>query len=447
MMLKSRCHLSIRAPRSRRVSHARSTLSRHPNSSSPSKQNDVSTSASTDVHVNDQVERWSPSVPVPIALPVTTRLSDETSESANSVSVTEDGNPPVLVPERPWSPSVPAALSTQPSRRHNIKGQRAELLEDANSSSETQPSLRTKLPPSSTSSSPVPPTPPSPTKIRLPAKPRSSSFVPGSFVSDITNQPPFAFSDEDTKTNILPGKTSSSPPLQPSSGPLLPAEAPSSPPVAYPPSPNLRKDHLPSRLSPASSRGSFSHGPLESSATSVPSHPSSPKQSLKKPQTLSWPPFRPGRDDGSTDFYPPFRAGPETGEPLPPQNFRPTSGPATPHDHIPLNPQIRGRPAMISNPIPVAPRYSSVTLPSGPGRPSSPASQLSHNSQLFGPSMSPKPPLKLSHGIVPDIGQPPRQPRAEVAPPAMGSPPMSQGMTPRNFPHFHRYRKYFVSRN
>lgn len=230
--------------------------------------------------------------------------------------------------------------------------------------------------------------------------------------------------------------------------PLPPADVISLPPTqAHPPSPSLRKDHSPSRLSPASSRGSFSHGPPESSATSVPSHPSSPKQSLRKPQTLSWPPFRPGRDDGSTDFYPPFRASPDACEPQQHQPFRPPSGPSTTHDHIPLNSQIRGRTAAISNSnsVPITPRYSSFTLPPGPGRPPSPASQPSHNSHPFGPPMSPKVPLKPFHAMVPDGGYLPRQPRSEFTLQAMESTPLGQGMTPKPYPPFQRYREYFAS--
>jgi hypothetical protein len=229
---------------------------------------------------------------------------------------------------------------------------------------------------------------------------------------------------------------------------LPPVDVPSSSPAqAYPPSPSLRKDHSPSRLSPASSRGSFSHGHPESSATSVPSHPSSPKQSLRKPQTLSWPPFRPGRDDGATDFYPPFRASTDSGEPQPSQPFRPPSGPSTTHDHIPLNSPLRGRTAAISNSnfIPIAPRYPSFTLPSGPGRPSSPASQPSHNSHPFGPPILPKVPLKPFHAMVPDGGYPPRQPRSEFAIQTMEATPLGQSMTPKPYPPFQRYREYFAS--
>lgn len=256
------------------------------------------------------------------------------------------------------------------------------------------------------------------------------------------------------QSDLLPEKISSSPLVRrfSRSGAILPppppAEVPSSPSTqTYPPSPSLRKDHSPSRLSPASPRGSFSHGLLESSSTSLPSHPPSPMQSLRKPQTFSWPPFRPGRDDGPTDFYPPFRAGPDPCEPPPPLSFRPTSGPGMIHDHTPLNSATRGRPAVISssNAIPIAPRHSSFVHPSGPGRPPSPPVQPFHNSQPFGPSMSPKAPLKPSHAMIPDGGHPPRQPRSEAALQAMPSASLGQGMTPKAYPQYHRHREYFMS--
>ncbi|KAH9999088.1 hypothetical protein BJV77DRAFT_658346 [Russula vinacea] len=252
----------------------------HPISSAPAKQERVSAN----------LERWSPSVPVP-ALPAT-GPSDETSESANSSSDSEDGNPPAPAPERPWSPSVPAALSTLASRRHNNAGRKAEQPENANGSSENQP-----VPPRPSTSTPTPPTPSSPTKTK-PPKAKSNSFVPSDFVSGIVGVPPSS-SDEDSKAGLLPEKISSVPSSarrftrsQANLPPIYPVEVPSSPStLAHPPSPSMRKDHSPSRLSPASSRGSFSHGPLDSSATSVPSHPSSPKQSLRKPQALSGHPF------------------------------------------------------------------------------------------------------------------------------------------------------------
>ena len=155
--------------------------------------------ASTGARANDQLERWSPSVPVSIALP-TTSLVDETSESANSPGVTDDGNSPFLAPERPWSPSVPAALTTQASRRHNIRIHRPEQPEITNGSSETQPG---NAPLSPNSPTPVPMTPLSPAKVSLPTKPRSSSFIPGGFVSDAIGQPPSSFSNEDNKVSYM----------------------------------------------------------------------------------------------------------------------------------------------------------------------------------------------------------------------------------------------------
>ena len=241
------------------------------------------------------------------------------------------------------------------------------------------------------------------------------------------------------------------PPLHPIEGPPSPSTPvyPPSPSVKrdYSPSPSIKRDHSPSRLSPASLRGSFNHGPPEGSATSVP-HPSSPNQSLRKPQTLSWPPFRPSRDDSSADFYPPFRAGPDSSEQPPPLSFRPTSGPGAIRGHTPLNTPARGRPTGVSNSntIPIAPRHP-FPLPSVPGRPSPPAAQPFHNSQPFGQSMSPKIPLKPSHAMVPDNGHPPRQPRSEVAPQAMGSPPLGPSMISKTYSQYPRHRAYFASCN
>ncbi len=215
--------------------------------------------------------------------------------------------------------------------------------------------------------------------------------------------------------------------------------------IAYAPSSARRLSR--SGLSPASLRGSFNHGPPEGSATSVP-YPSSPNQSLRKPQTLSWPPFRPSRDDSSADFYPPFRAGPDSSEQPPPLSFRPTSGPGAIRGHTPLNTPARGRPTGVSNSntIPIAPRHP-FPLPSVPGRPSPPAAQPFHNSQPFGQSMSPKIPLKPSHAMVPDNGHPPRQPRSEVAPQAMGSPPLGPSMISKTYSQYPRHRAYFASCN
>lgn len=140
---------------------------------------------------------------MPTALPAVAGASDETSESAHSPSDSEDGNSPAPAPERPWSPSVPAALSTRASRRYNNAGRRAEQLENGNSSSETQPSLSTEV-----SARPGTPgltltSPPSPSKTK-PPKAKSNSFVPGGSVLGIVGLPPSSsFSDEDSKVSGL----------------------------------------------------------------------------------------------------------------------------------------------------------------------------------------------------------------------------------------------------
>lgn len=137
---------------------------------------------------------------MPTALTTAARPADETSESANSTSITEDGNPPAPAPERPWSPSVPVALSTQASRRYNIRDRRAEQPENANSASETQPSLRIEAPPPRNSPAPSPQTLPSPAKIRPPTKPKSNSIVHGGFGSDVVPSSS-SFSDEENKVS------------------------------------------------------------------------------------------------------------------------------------------------------------------------------------------------------------------------------------------------------
>lgn len=227
--------------------------------------------------------------------------------------------------------------------------------------------------------------------------------------------------------------------------PLRPIEAPPPPSTpAYPPSPSIKRDHSPSRLSPAGLRGSYNHGLLESSATDVPPHPPSPNQSLRKPQTLSWPPFRPSRDDGPADFYPPFRAGPDSSEQ--PPSFRPLSGPGVVRGHTPLNAPARPRPAAItnSNAIPIAPRQP-FTLSPVPRRPSPPAAQPFHNSQPFGPPISPKTSLKPSHAMIPpDDGHPPRQPRSDVAPQAVPSPSLGPSIS-KNYSQYPRHCAYFAS--
>jgi hypothetical protein len=460
---------------------------RHPISPAPVKQDDVSTHVCThlnvgdaptngrqtftDARVYDKLERWSPSIPV-LILPATTRPADDTSDSEHSSSDSEDGNPPLPPPERPWSPSVPAALTTQASRRHNIRGRRAERPENSSSTRATQPSTEVPRPPSSPA--PAPMTPQSLVKIKFPTKPESSTSVPGSFVPDVVGLPSSSSSDEDSKvsclllhsyfdfvtsslvqTNIPPERISSSPSSvlrisRPHA--VLPppphAEVPSSPStLAHPSSPALKKEYSPSYRSPASSRGSFSHGPLENNTANAASHPSSPKQPARKPQTFSWPPFRPGRDDGSTDFYPPFRAGPDSCEAPPPVSLRPTSGSGPIHDHIPLNAAVRGRPAMLpnSNTVPVAPRHSSFPFSSTPARLPSPPGQTFHHSQPFAPSMSPKVPFKMSQTMMPDSGgHPPRQPRSGPPMQPMAPVPLGQSMAPKAYPQYHRQREYFA---
>jgi len=137
---------------------------------------------------------------VPIALPAAAGPSDETSESTHSPSDSEDGNLFLPAPERPWSPSVPDALSTLALRRYNIAARRAEQPEKANSSSETQPSLSTEVSPQPDTPTPTPPTPASPAKTKPATK--SNSFVPSGFVSGF-GLPPSSFSDEDSKVSGL----------------------------------------------------------------------------------------------------------------------------------------------------------------------------------------------------------------------------------------------------
>ena len=188
---------------------------RHPISPTPVKQDDVSTHVCapfdvgdaatngqqtfTETRVNDKLERWSPSIPVLTALPATTRSADETSDSGHSSSSSEDGNPPLPPPERPWSPSVPAALTTQASRRHNIRGRRAERPENASSPRATQHSTELPRPPSSPT--PAPMTSPSLAKIKFPTKLESNKS--GSFMSDVIGLPSSSFSDEDSKVSCL----------------------------------------------------------------------------------------------------------------------------------------------------------------------------------------------------------------------------------------------------
>ncbi|KAH8991085.1 hypothetical protein EDB86DRAFT_1636991 [Lactarius hatsudake] len=380
----------------------------------------------------------------------------------------EDQKLVIATPERPWSPSVPAALTTQGLSRRRTRDRETEKLDNARCASQTKSTLLTETPPSSTPT-PAPPTFP-PDGNGFPAKLEptfATSFSAGSpmtvFVGKLSNHPS---SDEDNKVShqtsthlssrtnsFTPALTQILPPTEnsPSSTsfalqyarsdavfvpPLLPVDRHLSPSFSHPHSPGLRQDQSPSRLSPVSSRGPFSYGPLENSATNIPSHTSSPKLPARKPQTFSWPPFRPNLDEGSTDFDPPFRAGPDFCEPPPPPPpppFRPTSGPATVRTYPAAT---HGRPAVISssNAIPLAPRHSCVP-PSAPGGPSSPIIQ-----PFYPPSISPQPLLKPPQGMVPDGNYPPRQPRAETAMQAMTSAPLGQGVVPRSQPQYHRQR-------
>src|SRR6266702_3305891 len=426
--------------------------------------------------VSDNLERWSPSVPAPAPAPAallaTPRPVDENSEGADSSDSNEDQRPVIATPERPWSPSVPAALTTQGLGRRRTKDRETEKPDSARGTSQTKSTLLMETPPSS-SPTPAPPTsPPDDNGFSMKLEPTfATSFTTGSpmtaFVGKLSNHP----SDEDNKvphqtythlssrtnsfalalTQFLPPteKPPSSPSVAPQFArsdaalppPLLSVERHPSPSFSvstHPRSPGLRRDQSPSRLSPVSSRGSFSYGPLENTATNVPSHISSPKVPARKPQTFSWPPFRPNLDEGSTDFDPPFRAGPDFCEPPPPPPFRPTSGPATVRTYTAPTP---GRPAVISssNAIPLAPRHSSGVTPLAPGGPSSPTIQP------FGPpSISPQPPLKPPQGTVPDGNYPPRQPRADAAMQAMGSVSLGQGVVSRSQPQYHRQREYLV---
>lgn len=137
---------------------------------------------------------------MPIALPAAAGPSDDTSESAHSPSNSEDGSSSLHAPERPWSPSVPAASSTLALRRYNIAARRAEQPEKANSSSETQPSLSTEVSPQPGTPTPTPPTPVSPAKSK-PAT-GSNSLVPSGFVSGV-GLPLSSFYDEDSKVSGL----------------------------------------------------------------------------------------------------------------------------------------------------------------------------------------------------------------------------------------------------
>lgn len=138
-----------------------------------------------------------------IAFPATAGPADETSDSARSSSFSEDEDLPLAVPERPWSPSVPAALTTQAARRHNIRVRREEQTENANSTRETQPSLRAEVPPPLGSPTPALQNPPFLAKTKPPTRPESNPFAFGGSVSDVVVLPSSSFSDEDSKVSCL----------------------------------------------------------------------------------------------------------------------------------------------------------------------------------------------------------------------------------------------------
>lgn len=433
---------------------------------------DVPPDTSTNATVGDNLERWSPSVPAPTALLVTPRPVDENSEGADSSDSNEDQKAVLATPERPWSPSVPAALTTQGLGRRRTKTRETERPDNVRGASQTKSNLLMETPPSS-SPTPAPSTsPPDDNEFSTRLEPIfATSFATGSpmtaFVGKLYNHSP---SDEDnqvphqpsthfsSRTNhftpalmqILPHteKPLSSPSIAPQfarfDAALPPSHlsverhpSPSFSVSTHPHSPGLRQDQSPSRLSPVSSRSSFSYGPLENSATNIPSHTSSPKVSARKPQAFSWPPFRPNFDEGSTDFDPPFRAAPDFCEPPPPPPFRATSGLVTVRTYTVPTP---GRPAVISssNAIPLAPRHSSCVPPSAPGGPPSPTIQSFNPQPFCPPSISPQPP----QGMVPDGNYPPRQPRADAATPAMTSASLEQGVAPRSQPQYHRQPRY-----
>ena len=362
---------------------------------------------------------------------------------------------------------MPAALTTQGLCRRRTKDRETEKPDNARGRSQTKSTLHAETP-SSSSPTPAPSTSPHddnefPTKLEPTFVTAFATGGPmAAFLGKLSNHP---YSDVDNKmphqtsmhpssrtnsftpvlTQIIPPTEKPPPSLQFARTdaalppPLLSVERHASPSLsvsAHPRSPGLRRDQSPSHLSPVSTRSSFSYGPLENSATNIPSHTSSPKVSPRKSQTFSWPPFRPNLDEGSTDFDPPFRPGPDFCEPPPP--FRPTSGPATVRTFTTPTP---GRPAVISssNSIPITPRYPTCVPPSVPGGPSSPIIQ-----PFVPPSISPQPPLKPPQGTVPDGNYPPRQPRADAAMQAMASVSLGQGVVPRSQPQFHRQREYLI---
>lgn len=136
-----------------------------------------------------------------MTLPATARPADETSDSARSSSHSEDEDLPLAVPERPWSPSVPAALTTQAARRHNIRVRREEQNQNANSTRE--PHLRAEVPPPLVSPTPALQNPPFLAKTKPPTRSESNPFAFGCSVSDVVVLPSSSFSDEDSKVSCL----------------------------------------------------------------------------------------------------------------------------------------------------------------------------------------------------------------------------------------------------
>ena len=375
----------------------------------------------------------------------------------------------IATPERPWSPSVPAALTTQGLCRRRTKDRETEKADNAKGPGQTKSTLLTETP-SSGSPTPAPPTsPPDDNEFPMKLEPTLVTALANggpltAFLGKLSNH---LSSDVDKKmphqtSTHLSSRTNSftsalthvlPPTEKPPSSPQFPRTEPALPPPhlsvdghGSPPlsvsshshPPGVRRDQSPSHLSPVSSRGAFSYGPLENSATNIPSHTSSPKMSPRKPQTFSWPPFRPNLDEGSTDFDPPFRAGPDFCEPPPPPPFRPTSGPATVRTFTAPAP---GRPAAISNSNSnsIPPRYSPCVPPSTPGGPSSPTMQ-----PFFPSSISPQPPLNPPQGTALDGNYPPRQPRADAAMQAMASVSLGQGVVTRSQPQYHHQREYLI---
>ncbi|KAI0261072.1 hypothetical protein BC834DRAFT_1035067 [Gloeopeniophorella convolvens] len=424
--------------------------------------------------VETKPQRWSPSIPAPVALPVSVKHVDEIHEAAASSSSSEDldSKPLPRVPERPWSPSVPAASSILSRKRLSVdrvkSEQRGSVVESNQAKHAAEPPASPPRPPAPTVT--PPPAPPSPSaKVEPPApivKPKPkfvNPFVSGGFMTDFVGKPCTVSSPSKEETQQpIPPLEKAPPPPPPSVPPppepdsTMPPPPPAiEPPVTpslstlptHPPSPT-RRDHSPSRFSSASSRGSFSHGLPDSSSTSVPSHPSSPKVPVKKPQGLSWPPFRPSPTEGSTDFDPPFRAGPDFSEPPPPSTFRPAAGPSTITTHVPPHTPTATRPPL-TTPSPhsmsTGPRYTQQSLSSVPAGPLSPAAPPYHPgpfmSPLLPPQYLPKPPSSI-----PDRGYLTRPPRLDATLP-ITSISGNQSIAPKSYNSYNRYHRQPYNRS